>query len=68
MQRFLSALKRLTIPLCPKCGKSLDPESFTPGESAGWCPRCENAFELPFFCVPGWVAGVIAILVLRMYL
>ncbi len=61
MRRILRAT------LCPLCSHAVDGDSIGWGESAGWCDHCQRVFLLPVFRVPGWVAGVIVILLTRLY-
>jgi hypothetical protein len=52
--------------LCPRCTRVVDPDVLSPGERVFWCAHCSAVREIPIFRIPGWVAGVIVVLILRL--
>ena len=51
--------------LCNYCCYPIDPASVSQDEQVGWCPECRRSFQASLFRIPGWVAGVIMVLVIK---
>ena len=52
--------------LCASCGSPIDPQSIGEGETAAWCANCKKVCRLPVLKIPGWVAGIIALLLIKL--
>jgi hypothetical protein len=52
--------------LCPRCTKVVDRDVLSPGERVFWCRHCSAVREIPVFRIPGWIAGVLVVLLLRL--
>ena len=52
--------------LCRYCSEPLDREAVSE-TSAAWCYRCKAVFQRPVFVVPGWVAGCLMVLVVKLH-
>lgn len=66
--RFTILLKEIYrgIPvMCRFCGEPVDQSA---GEGWGWCHSCERVFHSPFFKIPGWVAGTLALLAIKIHM
>jgi hypothetical protein len=46
----------------------VDPDVLSRGERVFWCAHCSAVRDVPIFRVPGWVAGVMVVLSLRLSL
>jgi hypothetical protein len=64
--KYLLSRCGLNLLLCPRCSRVVDPDVLSPGERVFWCAHCSAVREVPLFCIPGWVAGVMVILLLRL--
>jgi len=61
-----SAAKWHALPLlCNLCCYPIDADSVSENEQIGWCPNCKRTFHVSLFRIPGWVAGVIVILLIK---
>jgi ribosomal protein L37AE/L43A len=47
---------------CPNCSQLLDSHVIQPEKGIGWCSNCRKAFQGPARAVPGWVWGVVVML------
>ena len=63
-QRIVAKWHALPL-LCNHCCHPIDAESVSESEQVGWCPNCKRAFRASLFRIPGWVAGVIMVLVIK---
>jgi hypothetical protein len=52
--------------LCPRCTRVVTPDVLSPGERVFWCAHCSAVREVPAFRIPGWIAGVMVVLLLRL--
>jgi hypothetical protein len=50
--------------LCNYCCHPIDGSSVSESEQIGWCPNCQRAFRASLFRIPGWVAGIVMVLVI----
>ncbi len=53
-------------PMCRYCAHSIDPNSIDSHEYVMWCDHCHQVVEIPLIKVPGWVVGVLVVLVIQM--
>ena len=68
--RFIFLLKEIYrgIPvMCQFCGEPVD-QSVGDGCRMGWCHSCERVFHSPVFKIPGWVAGTLALLAIKIHM
>ncbi len=55
------------IPIhCSYCCQPVDGESVSRGGTMAWCPMCRRVFEVPLLKAPGWVTGVLGILLVNL--
>ena len=61
--------REMSVHYCSFCAQSIDTEIGKPYEHQirmGWCPNCKNAFPVPLLKIPGWVLGIMLLLVARL--
>lgn len=46
------------------CSHCAHPSDIDATSNHAWCPRCKRVFNVPLFYVPGWVAGVVLVLMI----
>lgn len=51
--------------LCTRCCQPIDPATIGDGEYVAWCPHCRRIFRLPLFTIPGWMCGIVVLLVIK---
>jgi hypothetical protein len=52
---------------CSICSRPIAGQSVGRGESMAWCPRCQRVIALPLFRAPGWVTGVLGVLIVNLF-
>ena len=56
-----------TLPvLCSFCGHAIEADTIGEGEFDAWCPKCKTVFRVPILRIPGWIAGVICLLLVKL--
>ena len=51
---------------CQYCTRPVDTDSSSKVEGVAWCPHCHEVFRVPWFKIPGWVAGTLCFLIIRL--
>jgi hypothetical protein len=45
----------------------VDRETLAEGERVFWCAHCSAVREVPLFRIPGWVAGTLLLLAIKLH-
>jgi hypothetical protein len=64
-QRTAAILAYFSV-LCPECSQPIDRDTIGAGERVFWCPHCAAVQSIPLFRIPGWVAGTMLILAIKL--
>jgi hypothetical protein len=50
---------------CSYCNAVVEGDPKLQGGQVSWCPNCKRVFSVPVFLTPGWIAGVLVVLMLN---
>lgn len=64
--RLVALWKKLPV-MCSLCGRPNDGDSIEHGETVAWCAHCQHVFEVPALRIPGWITGVLAVLLINLH-
>jgi hypothetical protein len=66
-RRSADALLGKISVLCPRCSHPVERETLAEGERVFWCAHCSAVREVPVFRIPGWVAGTLVVLAIKLH-
>ena len=70
MELLACEFRNIPVLYCSHCAHPVNTEANqTSGDRrVGWCSNCRRVFDLPLFIMPGWVAGILVVLSMRLQL
>ncbi len=68
VSKIVARFWRRTSPLCHQCSNVVDARTIGRGEPVMWCSNCRRVIAVPLAKIPGWAAGVICVLTMKLML